>query len=81
MIIFDPQADVFQDVFAHRIAAAVIVIDSRAPWRVIVRGVIWAEGIQVAPFGPKVVVDNIEKDRQSMPVASIDEALQPCGPP
>ena len=79
--LLQPHPDVVQHVVAHRVAAAVVVVDRGAPRRLVVVVEVRAELAEVVPLGAEVVVDDVEEDRQPLGVAGVHQRCRPCGPP
>ncbi len=78
--IANPVTGVVDEELPHRIAVGVAEIDRVAPGSVIAIGEIGSEAVEVTPFGPQMVVDDIEKHGQPATVRRIDEPLQRSRP-
>src|SRR4051812_12749391 len=72
-----PIKRVMHDEIAHRTAARAIIVDRRAPWRVMPLGKeIRGHRGQVITLRAEVVVDDIEQDREAARMAGFDKGLQ-----
>ena len=76
MKLFHPHAGVVQNEIAHGVGAGTIEVDGQSPRRLVAVGEVGPELGEVIAFGPEVVVNDIEKDRQPGRVAGIDQLLQ-----
>src|ERR1700722_3874258 len=74
--VLDPVEGVLDEEPAHGVAVRPIEVDRFSPGRLVPRSEIGTEGAQVVSFRPEVVVDNVERDRQSASMGRVDESLQ-----
>ena len=73
----EPVEGVVHDEIAHRRRARPVIIDRRAPGRVVPLGEeIGRDRVQVIPFRAEMVVDDIEEYRDAARMAFIDKRLQ-----
>ena len=72
-----PIKRVMHDEIAHWTAARAIIVDRRAPWRVMPLGKeIRGHRGQVITLRAEVVVDHVEQDREAARMAGFDKGLQ-----
>src|SRR5207302_1859803 len=72
-----PVARVIEHELADPVGPRAIVVDRRAPGRVVALGeILWCEVTQVVAVGPEMVVDHVENHREATPMCRVDEALQ-----
>ena len=76
MVFLKPVQRVFEKVAPHLVAVGAIVVDRLSPRRAVTIGEIRTIGGQVIPLGTEVVVDNIQRDRESARMNCIDQPLQ-----
>src|SRR5262245_14859195 len=65
---------------AHRPAIGPVEVDRLAPRRAVATGEVRPELPEVVTFGPKMVVNDVEDDRELPRVTGVDEPLQPLRP-
>src|SRR5438874_2248957 len=73
----NPVKGVLDEEIAHRLAVRPIEVEGVSPGgAVLLRDVPGSVNAGVVAVGSKVVVDNVEKDREVQPMSGIDEAAQ-----
>ena len=65
---------------AHLLAAGLVVVDRRAPRRLVHLGEVWAEAAQIVARGAQVVVDDVEAHADAGVVRGVNETGQRLGP-
>ena len=75
----DPPHGVLDDVAAHRVAVGPVDVEAVAPWGDVVVGEVGPEVAEDVSLGADVVVDDVEHDRDAVPVGGVDEAPQAVG--
>jgi hypothetical protein len=77
MIFVDPIAGIGEKELAHRTAVGTVEIDRIAPFVLVAVGEIGLrEAAEVIPVRPEVVVDDVEDNRDAVPVRAIDKAAE-----
>src|SRR5208283_597361 len=77
----DPIECVFDEITSDFVAAGSVKIEGHAPGGAIPVREIGSKISEVVSLRPQMVVDNIQNNGQSFPMARINESLQPIGPP
>src|SRR5580704_12623976 len=80
MKFIDPHPRVIQKITANRIAVRPFKIDCVTPGSLVVAGEVRPKVGGVIPFWTEMVVDHVEHDRDSYPMAGIDQALESIAP-
>ena len=81
MVALEPVQGVLDKEVAHLVAVRAVEIDGRAPRGPVPVGEIGAEIRQVVPFGPQMVVHDVEDDREARPWHASTSFLSSSGPP
>ena len=76
VIVLQPVQCVLDKEPSHFVAVLTIEIDRLSPRSSIAIGKVRSECTQVVAFRTEVVVDDVERDRQTLRVSCIDETLQ-----
>src|ERR1700691_1453858 len=77
VIFIQPVECVVDKEVANGAATFSIKVDGIAPWRLVPRSEeLWSVEAEVVPFGPEVVVDDIQKHHQAVCMSALNEALK-----
>src|SRR5690606_3907326 len=76
MKILQPVQCIVDEVFTNTVAPGIVKVDRIPPWRAIFVGEIWTIPQKAISFWPKMIIDHIEKDGESLRMASVYEPLQ-----
>src|SRR5207302_5140734 len=76
-VLLEPVERVVNEEVAHGAALLAVVVDGRAPRRVMRRvEELRSVGVKVVAFGPEMVVHDVQKNHQRTRMRRIDEALE-----
>src|SRR6266849_6400167 len=78
MIFLKPVQRIFEKEAPHLVAVGAIVVDRLSPGSAVTIGEVRTIRREVIPLRPEVVVHDIERDRESVRVSSVDEPLHAC---
>jgi hypothetical protein len=74
-----PRKSVFDEIATYFIAVRPIKVEGWPPRDMVLLGKIRAEVSEVIPFGAEVIIDDIQNNRDSLPVAGVNEPFEACG--
>ena len=80
MKLFEPHPHVVEHEVSHGVATAPVIIDSLAPGSLVAVGQIRTKFRKVVSLGSKVVVDHVQEDGDTVPVAGVHQLLQTARP-
>src|SRR5437879_2102580 len=76
VILGEPEQRVFDKQATHPVASGAVEVERLAPRTYVRAGETGPVVAQIIPFGTKVVVDNVDHDREACAMAFVDQALQ-----
>ena len=71
--IAEPVERVLDEKFPHLVAVSAVEIERRPPGRLIAVGEVRPKVAEIIAFGTEMVVDDVEHDRETPPVAGVDQ--------